>query len=126
MCAAYKPRRQSRRWLDGDCPQGVLAIYDNKGQSADRYTVFFADPISGETFADMWIGYRAMSENPFSAQGVGLWCEMRAFEVAAYRYRVKHQAAKWSDLPEKVKQCVLQDLAEMSPDVEEVEANAQV
>lgn len=112
MNRKYSPRRQSRRWLDSDCPSGVLAIYDNKGKSADRYTVFYAEPISGDTFADIWIGYRAMSENPFDPQGVGLYCEMRAYQAADYRYRVKHQACRWSDLPERVKECVRQDLQE--------------
>jgi hypothetical protein len=108
----YKPRRQSSRWLDADCPKGVLAILDNRGQTADRYTVIYADPIAGTAYADMYLGYRAMSENPFHPQGVGMYGEFRAHECAAYRYRCKRQYARWSDLPEKVKQCVRQDLAE--------------
>lgn len=106
----YKPRRQSRRWLDADCPKGVLAIYDSKGYG-ERYTVFYAEPVAGETFADMWIGYRGMSAYPFHPQGIGLYGEMRAHEMAAYRYRVRHQAAKWSSLPADVQRCVRQDLA---------------
>lgn len=110
--ANYKPRRQSKRWLDEDCPKGVLCIMDNKGQSADRYTVFYAEPITGTQYHDMWIGYRGMSENPFHPQGVGMYGEMQAHDVASYRYRCKHQYAKWSSLPDKVKQCVIQDLQE--------------
>lgn len=110
----YKPRRQSKRWLDGDCPAGVLAIYDNRGNSADRYTVFYAEPVAGESLANMWLGYRAMSADPFAPQGVGLYCEMRAWEAAAYRYRVKHHACRWSDLPADVQRCVRQDLEEES------------
>ena len=107
----YKPRRQSKRWLDEDCPNGVLAIYDDHN-FADRYTVFYKEPISGSTYQDMWIGYRSMSENPFHPCGVGLYCEMLAYQVASYRYSARHKAAKWSSLPEKVKQCVIQDLKE--------------
>lgn len=38
----YTPRRQSSRWLDGDCPPHVLAIYDHPA-FADRFTVFYRD-----------------------------------------------------------------------------------
>lgn len=106
----YRPRRQSRRWLDADCPKGVLAIYDSKNYG-ERYTVVYAEPVTGETFADMWIGFRGMRADPFHPQGVGMYGEMRAHEMAAYRYRVRHQAAKWSALPEDVKRCVRQDIA---------------
>jgi hypothetical protein len=102
-----KPRRCSSRWLDGDCPKGVLAILDNKGASADRYTVFYAQPYGED---DSYIWGRAMSAAPFHPQGVGLSIELRTWEVAAYRYRNKHHYAKWSSLPEDVKQCVRQDL----------------
>lgn len=107
----YRPRRQSNRWLDADCPSGVLAIYDNSN-FADRYTVFYKEPIIGNTYQDMHIAYRAMSENPYHPQGVGLYCEMKAYQVAAYRYRNKHRACKWSSLPDKVKHCVIRDLTE--------------
>jgi len=108
MARTYTPRRQSKRWLDADCPAGVLAIYDNRGQSADRYTVIYREPVTGSTYADMWIGYRAMSENPFHPQGVGMYGEFRAHECAGFRYRAR--PAKWSDLPDAVKRCVRQDL----------------
>jgi hypothetical protein len=35
----YTPRRASRRWLDADCPPGVLAIFDHPNEF-ERYTVF--------------------------------------------------------------------------------------
>lgn len=101
-----KPRRASRRWLDGDCPRGVLAILDHPN-FADRYTVFYAEPYGED---NSYIAGRAMSENPFHPQGVGLTIEQRAWEVAAYRYRNKHRYAKWSTLPEACKRLVRQDL----------------
>lgn len=110
---AYRPRRQSARWLDGDCPRGVLAILDNKGQTFDRYTVFYAQPICGTTLRDMVIGYRGMSEDPFAPQGFGIFDELQAYEVAQYRYRNKHHYARWSDLPAQVKKSVRQDVAEL-------------
>jgi len=112
MNRTYTPRRQSKRWLDGDCPAGVLAILDNKGQSAERYTVIYREPTAGTSFADIYLGYRDMSENPSHPQGVGVYGELRAHEVAAYRYRCKHQYAKWSSLPDAVKRCVIRDLTE--------------
>lgn len=108
---SYTPRRASKRWLDGDCPDGVLAIFDNP-KYADRFTVFYRAPVSGDSFANMWLGYRAMSANPYDAQGVGIYGESQAYQVAAFRYRNRHKAAKWSTLPDKVRECVLCDLSE--------------
>jgi hypothetical protein len=115
MHATYRPRRQSPRWLDGDCPRGVLAIYDNGGVSkrngsVDRYTVFYADTATDHR-GGVWVSYRGMSESPSSPQGYGIGDEMRAHEVAAYRYRVRHQAARWSDLPAEVQHVVRRDLS---------------
>lgn len=107
----YTPRRQSKRWLDVDCPRGVLAVYDNGGETADRYTVFYAETIPAPGGA-VWIGFRGMSENPSHPQGVGLYDEMRAHEATAYRRAVSHQACTWSSLPEAVKACVRRDLGE--------------
>jgi hypothetical protein len=103
----YTPRRQSPRWRDGDCPSGVLAIYDHPA-FADRYTVFYADPL--RTGRGVWIQYRAMGPAPFHPQGIGLYGEMQAHEAAAYRYANRHRAAKWSALPEDCKRLVRHDL----------------
>jgi hypothetical protein len=105
----YKPRRASKRWLDADCPAGVLAILDHPNFT-DRFTVLYSEPVAGNTYADMFIGYRGMSANPFHPQGVGMYGEMRVCEAAAYRYRNKHRYARWSALPDAVKRCVCQDL----------------
>jgi hypothetical protein len=107
--SSYTPRRQSKRWLDEDCPQGVLAIYDNGGKTFDRYTVFYREPITGDAYHNMWLGYRGMSEHPFDPQGFGIYSEMQAHEVAQYRYRASHDACKWSDLPDDVKRAVRMD-----------------
>lgn len=106
---AYTPRRQNKRWLDGDCPAGVLAIYDNRGKSFDRYTIYY---VPTEPLEDRGgpIMYLAASTNPFDAQGFGIHDDMPAYQVAEYRYRAAHDAAKWSELPEDVKRAVRQDL----------------
>jgi hypothetical protein len=115
MHATYRPRRQSSRWLDGDCPRGVLAIYDNGGVSKrngsfDRYTVFYAETAT-DRHGHVWVSFRGMSESPCSPQGFGIGGDMPAHEVAAYRYRVRHQAARWSDLTAEVQGVVRRDLA---------------
>ena len=108
----YRPRTQSKTFLDGDCPSGVLAIYDNGGKSFDRYTVYYKPT---EPLRDLggWIDYRAMSENPSAPQGFGIYGQDPAHQVAAYRSRVYRESAKWSELPEAVKECVRRDCAEL-------------
>lgn len=109
MSRSYTPRRQSKRWLDGDCPDGVLAIYDSKN-SGERYTIFYRVPLAGTDYASTVLEYVGCSGAPFHPQGVGMHGEMGAWEVASYRYRCKHQAATWSSLPDDVKKLVRQDL----------------
>ena len=106
---AYRPRRCSRRWLDGDCPAGVLAILDHP-QYADRYTVFYAEP-ERDAHGDVWLSY--IGGTSASTLGISYHDTMRAHEVAAYRYRNKHRYARWSDLPEPVRAMVRADLAEI-------------
>lgn len=104
----YKPRRASKRWLDADCPQGVLAIFDNPN-FCDRYTVFYREIYGGEGRKGYMFG-RSASACPFHPQGIGQTIEMRPHEVSAYRYANSHRACRWSALPEDVKKCVRQDL----------------
>lgn len=108
----YKPRTQSKKFLDGDCPSGVLAIYDNGGKTFDRYTVFYK-PTEAASYSDMRIGYRGMSESPSSPQGFGIYGEMRAYEARSYRSSIYRESAKWSSLPDEVKAVVRRDCAEM-------------
>ena len=99
-----KPRRCSSRWLDSDCPNGVLAILDD-ARTCDRYTVLYCDVFDGH------LSYVAMSANPFHPQGFGQHGEMTTYHAAAYRYANKHHYARWSDLPADCKRLVRQDLA---------------
>ncbi len=107
MSRTYKPRRCSARWLDGDCPSGVLCIMDNP-QFADRYTVIYSE-IYGGPGRHGFLWGRGMSEDP---RGIGQAFEMKPHEVAAYRYQNKHRYCKWTDLPERVQACVCADLEE--------------
>jgi len=103
-----RPRRASKRWLDADCPDGVLAIFDIPN-TCDRYTVFYREIYGGEGRNGYMRG-RGMSAYPF-LQGIGISFELRPYQVADYRYHNSHHACKWSDLPEDVKYCVRQDLS---------------
>lgn len=111
MSRPYTPRRAGKRWLDGDCPRGVLAIFDHPN-SFDRYTVFYVDVFNDGR--DTWIGYRGMSEHPSSPSGFGISGQMKAHEVAAFRYRSSHNATRWTDLPDEVKAVVLRDVSELA------------
>jgi hypothetical protein len=108
---AYSPRRQSKKFLDGDCPPGVLAIYDNGGKTWDRYTVVYRERVTGTTYADTWLWYRGMSEHPSSAQGFGVSSEITAYDLAGYRRRAYRESAKWSSLPPDVQATVRADCA---------------
>jgi hypothetical protein len=99
-------RRQNKRWLDADCPKGVLAIYDDH-KSIDRYTVFYVEPVVDDVLC-----YVAMNAAPFHPQGFGQHGELRRHEVAAFRYRERNKACRWSDLPQDCKRLVRQDLGE--------------
>lgn len=103
----YTPRRQSAKFLDGDCPSGVLAIFDNGGKTFDRYTVIYRE--AWEYDRTWYVGYRGMSEHPSSPQGFGIYGEMTRWEMADYRRRAYRESAKWSSLPDEVKRVVRAD-----------------
>lgn len=109
---SYKPRTQSAKFLDGDCPKGVLAIYDNGGKTFDRYTVYYK-PLVPLTDVGDFIGYRGMSAHPSDPGGFGIYSEERAFNVAAYRRRVYRDSCKWTDLPEDVQRAVRNDCSDL-------------
>ncbi len=108
----YSPRRATKRWTNEDCPAGVLAMFDNPNFS-DRYTVFYARPVRVGAYAETIIGYRAMSENPAHPQGVGIWGEMDAYQVAMFRRENHGRSIRWSDLPEAVKALVRADCKDL-------------
>jgi hypothetical protein len=52
-----------------DYPLGVLAIYDNRGRTVDRYCVVFTPFAEG---GRLWFPTLCMSEHPTHPQGVGV------------------------------------------------------
>ena len=110
---AYSPRRCGKRWLDDDCPPGVLAIIDAgpNDPAPERYDVIYTKvtevKYEDSSYVEKWMGGYSLSES-----GVGSHFEMQAHQVADYRYRMKHRYTKWSTLPEAVKAAVRRDLEE--------------
>ena len=109
MPMTYSPRAQSFRYRNADCPKNVLAIYDNGGTSADRYTVIYKTLIEGP-HGQLWLGLRAMNAQPSHPQyGIALYAQYRVHEIAAYRDRSRRHACRWTDLPPTVQACVRLD-----------------
>lgn len=116
----YSPRRSGERWRE-DCPSYILDCFDNKGKTADRYTVFFAGEVGtfftekdgrirsgSDQYHNTYVMAMHMSEFPFHPQGVGMTDEFKAHEAAAFRYSRKHQRVRWLDLPDQVHKCCIQ------------------
>ena len=104
---AYAPRRQNKRWLDGDVPREILAIYRDKREPCEPYTIFYAElQGSGVGQRDSLV-YIGLSETGRYSHG-----EMPAYQVTEYRFRNAHRACKWTDLPEAVRKAVKRDIAE--------------
>jgi hypothetical protein len=104
---AYAPRRQNKRWLDGDVPREVLAIYRDKREPSEPYTIFYAElQGSGDGLRDSLV-YIGLSDSGRYSHG-----EMPAYQVAEYRFRNAHRAFKWSELPAAVRKAVKGDIKE--------------
>lgn len=104
----YQPKRSAQRWLEG-APRALLAVYDNGGKTADRYTALYGAPFwDFETYGRNVPG-RAMSENPFHPQGIGLYIEHPAHLRDSLGRKVR-----FCDLPNKVQQCIRQDCEEVN------------
>lgn len=102
----YVPRRAGKRWL-ADAPAYVLDVLDS-GNGGERYTVLFTgDLLIRDADGTVYVQYLGMSGAPTHPQGVSMWGELKAHEVAAYRYRSGHHRIKWSDLPEHIRQHVV-------------------
>lgn len=84
-----------------DYPKGVLAIYDNGGKTADRYTVCYTpyDLTSGK-----WYPYVAMSGAPHHPQGV---CQHGELQWRPVGYG---KVIAFDALPEECRNIVLSDI----------------
>ena len=100
--SAYKPRRSRARWLEG-APKALLAVYDNGGETADRYTAIYGAPLwTPEHYRIGRLPCRGMSANPFHPQGVGMFGECERGPHLGRKVR-------FADLPEPVRRCIEYD-----------------
>lgn len=89
-----------------------LRVWDNGGETADRYTVM--PPRSGRAAAQYrqrdgsWHCIGA-SCDPYHPQGVGMWC-------SAYPGPHLGKRIHWDELPEPVKRFALRSFPEWAPD----------
>jgi hypothetical protein len=102
---AYAPRRQSKRWLDGDVPREVLAIYKDHRKPSEPYTIFYAALQRPEDGYQSGLVYIGLDESGRYSLG-----EMPAYQVAEYRFHNAHRAAKWTSLPAAVRRAVINDI----------------
>lgn len=98
MTTAFKKSR-------ADYPLGILAIYDNRGRTADRYSVVFT-PYN--FFGGLRFPYLTMSENPSHPQGVGMHGESKGRPTRHRGERV----IRFCDLPAACQQIVREDLCD--------------
>lgn len=105
----YKPRRAGARWLVG-APDYVLDVWDNKGRTTDRYTVYFGGEFLIQDATGTWVQYLAMSDAPTHPQGFSQWASCTAQERASFAYRRPdgNRRIRWADLPAHIQQHVIQ------------------
>lgn len=85
-----------------------VRVYDNGGESSDRYTVVFTGRYGHKTANETWI--LGMSDAPYSPCGVSLHSTLpynQRPDVPTYGHLGKK--IKFDDLPEDCQKCVLQD-----------------
>ena len=97
--STYRPRRAGKRWQE-DAPEYVLDCFDNKGKTADRYTVLFGGSLWSPEMGRN-VSYLGMSDAPTHPQGVSMWGEIGA------SWRPSHQKVRWLDLPEHIRNHVI-------------------
>lgn len=79
------------------CPERILEIRDNGGETADRYTIVFRklDPREPRRYHDML----GLSSYPSHPQGFSQWCEGVPGNHLGKRIL-------WEDLPEEIQRHV--------------------
>ena len=94
-------------------PNGIpryIRIYDNGGESFDRYTVLFTGRWKGRKAYHSY--FRGMSENPYSPRGYGIW-EDRPGHIDRPSYAHLGKRIAFATLPEPCKRSVLSDYREI-------------
>jgi hypothetical protein len=89
-------RRAGKRWREGAPDNVVDCFYHPK--FVDAYTIFVK-------FDDERVGYLGTNAS-LSFSG---WSDMSNYDASRYRYENGHYRIKWLDVPEKVREAVIQD-----------------
>lgn len=91
----YKPRRAGKRWLE-EAPEYILDVFDNKGKTADRYTVLFGGSMfDPRMLQDRKVLFMGMNDNTY------YWGECDA------SWRPSRERIRWLDLPEHIRNHVI-------------------
>ena len=104
-------RRSTMTRKEQFMPNGIprkIRVYDNLGETCDRYTVVFTGNYKGRNGCD----YLGMSEHPYHPQGFGQhgWHE-RVIDYPSYTHLGKK--IKFKDLPEDCKRAVVDDYVDI-------------
>ena len=93
----YRPRRATKRWLEG-APEYILDVFDNKGKTADRYTILFGGSLlDPHLLKDRKVHMLSLNNLPdHPCYGISMWGEIEA------SYRPAHHRRRWLDMPENV------------------------
>lgn len=105
MISRYKPRKMRAAKLVG-APAALLAVYDNGGRSADRYTALYGEPLWDPKYPHT-IPARFMSSHPSHPQGIGLFGDVPS-NVRGWNSPLGRCVA-FADLPEPVRRCIEAD-----------------
>lgn len=97
-----KPRRARARWLEG-APEYVIDVLDNRGKTADRYTVIFGGSLLIDDSQEPLCPCLSMSNDPCSPLGFSQWGELTLREQAIFRHRSGHDRIRWMDLPDHIR-----------------------
>lgn len=98
------PYRRARK----DYPDGVVAIYDSGGKTADRYMVVF-DPVECSHWPGMVYPNLTMSGVPYHPQGVCMHGETAGWRPTG-GWGTDQKVIAFEDLPADCQRAVRQDL----------------
>lgn len=93
-------------------PNGIpryIRLYDNQGETIDRYTCVFTGRYEGSKDQKIYLG---MSSDPFHPMGVGMHGESET-PIDREGYSHLGKKVKFEDIPEQVKKCILQTYTDL-------------
>ena len=92
-------KRMPKRFLE-DAPREVYDIFDNGGETSDRYDVFLSPE---QDFIHL---------TSYTQAGWFYHDDLPVMQFRGYRDRVRKTRIAWNDLPEKIRKHVLYEIEE--------------